>query len=46
MLRMELKYEIMKNLFVVLIVALTLASCSTSGNGELIGVQNRLIGTY
>ncbi|MDG1189302.1 MAG: SUMF1/EgtB/PvdO family nonheme iron enzyme [Flavobacteriales bacterium] len=33
----------MKNLFVFGFVAVVLASCSTSGNGELIGVQNRPI---
>ncbi|MDA7794282.1 SUMF1/EgtB/PvdO family nonheme iron enzyme [Flavobacteriales bacterium] len=33
----------MKNLFVFGFVAIVLASCSTSGNGELIGVQNRPI---
>ena len=33
----------MRNLFVLGILAAVLASCSTSGNGELIGVQNRPI---
>ena len=33
----------MKNLFVFGFIAVVLASCSTSGNGELIGVQNRPI---
>ena len=33
----------MKNLFVLGIIAVVLSSCSTSGNGELIGVQNRPI---
>jgi len=33
----------MKNLFVFGFVAIVLASCSTSGNGELIGIQNRPI---
>ena len=33
----------MKNLFVFGFVAIVLASCTTSGNGELIGVQNRPI---
>ena len=33
----------MKNLFVLGILATVLSSCSTSGNGELIGVQNRPI---
>lgn len=31
----------MRNLFVLGILAAVLSSCSTSGNGELIGVQNR-----
>ena len=33
----------MRNLFVLGILAAVLSSCSTSGNGELIGVQNRPI---
>ena len=33
----------MKNLFVLGIIAVVLSSCSTSGNGELIGIQNRPI---
>jgi len=39
----RLNKSIMKNLFVFGFVAIVLASCSTSGNGELIGVQNRPI---
>ena len=33
----------MKNLFVLGLIAIIFASCSTTGNGELIGVQNRPI---
>ena len=33
----------MRNLFVLGILAAVISSCSTSGNGELIGVQNRPI---
>tara|TARA_B100000900_G_scaffold412048_1_gene433028 strand:- start:6065 stop:7432 length:1368 start_codon:yes stop_codon:yes gene_type:complete len=33
----------MRNLFVLGIIAAALSSCTTSGNGELIGVQNRPI---
>jgi len=39
----RLNKSIMKNLFVFGFVAIVLASCTTSGNGELIGVQNRPI---
>jgi len=35
--------SIMKNLFVLGLIAIIFASCSTTGNGELIGVQNRPI---
>ena len=33
----------MKNLFILGLLAVVISSCSTSGNGELIGVQNRPI---
>lgn len=33
----------MKNLFILGLFAVAISSCSTSGNGELIGVQNRPI---
>jgi gliding motility-associated lipoprotein GldK len=33
----------MKNLFILGLFAVVISSCSTSGNGELIGVQNRPI---
>ena len=33
----------MKNLFILGLLAVAISSCSTSGNGELIGVQNRPI---
>ncbi|MGB1932165.1 MAG: formylglycine-generating enzyme family protein, partial [Flavobacteriales bacterium] len=33
----------MKNLFILGLIAIVFASCSTTGNGELIGVQNRPI---
>ena len=33
----------MKNLFILAMIAIVFASCSTTGNGELIGVQNRPI---
>lgn len=33
----------MKNLFILGLLAVVVSSCSTSGNGELIGVQNRPI---
>jgi hypothetical protein len=33
----------MRNLFILGLIAIVFASCSTTGNGELIGVQNRPI---
>ena len=33
----------MRNLFVLGILAVVITSCTTSGNGELIGIQNRPI---
>tara|TARA_B100000927_G_scaffold291503_1_gene294062 strand:+ start:5482 stop:6825 length:1344 start_codon:yes stop_codon:yes gene_type:complete len=38
-----LKHRNMKNLLTFLFIAAILSSCSNSGNGELIGVQNRPI---
>jgi gliding motility-associated lipoprotein GldK len=35
--------SIMKNLFILSLIAVVFASCSSTGNGELIGVQNRPI---